>query len=175
MQFYHKSKQFPSIFIGVIILILSISISSFSLHKYYTSITKIEVNAEEQLLKMYTHVFVDDFEKLLYERYRLEIEDFSKISIDQKNKIGAYLDRKIKIASNRNPLEIKFLGCQLEDQLLYLYYEAPFDKKVQRLDIENTLLMDVFTNQQNTVDVTFDSKVKSVHLTQQNSKQTIFF
>jgi len=58
---------------------------------------------------------------------------------------------------------------------LYLYYEASLSQKVERLDIENTLLMDLFVDQQNTVDVTFDTEVKSVHLTQQNIKKTIFF
>jgi len=175
MQFYYKNKQFLSITRVLIFTLLLLGVSSFSVHKYYTSITKIEVDQKEQLLKMYTHVFVDDFEKLLQERYQLEIADFSKVSNTQKKQIENYLNKKIKLAVNRKPLTIKFLGCQLENQLLYLYYEASLSQKVERLDIENTLLMDLFVDQQNTVDVTFDTEVKSVHLTQQNIKKTIFF
>jgi len=81
MQFYYKNKQFLSITRVLIFTLLLLGVSSFSVHKYYTSITKIEVDQKEQLLKMYTHVFVDDFEKLLQERYQLEIADFSKVSI----------------------------------------------------------------------------------------------
>lgn len=175
MLFYNKNKQFKFIFGAIAFIILTISVSSFSLHKYYTSITKVEVDSEEQLLKIYTHVFVDDFEKLLKERYAIEVEDFSKIPLVQKAKIEEYLTRKVKLAVNRSPLEVKLLGCELENELLYLYYQAPFKKKLQRLDIENSLLMDMFTSQQNTVNVTFDNKVKSVHLTLQNSRKTIFF
>jgi|GEM_PF-3795967 len=175
MKFYYKNKQFKLISRTIVFFAIVLSISSFSLHKYYTSITKVEVDSEAQLLKMYTHVFVNDFEKLLKERYAMEIADFSEISIDQKNQIEEYLVSKIKLAVNRAPIKIEFLGCELENQLLYLYYQAPFFEKVQRLDIQNTLLMDLFVNQQNAVNVTFESEVKSVHLTQQNSQKTIFF
>lgn len=175
MQFYYKNKHFSPIIKSIGLLILVLSICSFSLHKYYTSITRIEVDSEAQLLKMYSHVFVDDFERLLKDRYQLEIEDFSKISLQEKQQIEEYIIRKINIAVNRSPLKIVFLGCELENQLLYLYYEAPFKEELKRLDIENSLLMDLYTEQQNNVNVSFNNKVKSVHLTQHNSKQTLFF
>ncbi len=175
MQFYDKSKQLRFVCKGVIALMLVLVSSSFTMHKYYSSITKIQVDTSEKLLKMHTAIFADDFEKVLSERYQLEVKDFSEISEKQKQTIATYLTRKIKIATNRAPLEITFLGCEVENQLVYLYYEAPYGEKVQRLDIENTLLMDVFSSQHNTVDVTLDTTVKSVHLTHQNSKKTIFF
>ncbi len=175
MQFYDKSKQLRFVCKGVIVLMLVLGFSSFTIHKYYSSITKIQIDSNEKLLKMHTAIFADDFEKVLSERYQLEVNDFSKISEEHKQIIATYISKKIKIQTNRAPLKITFLGCEAENQLVYLYYEAPYEEKVQRLDIENTLLMDVFSNQHNTVDVTLDSTVKSVHLTYQNNKKTIFF
>ncbi len=175
MWFYYKSKQFKIIYTSVLIFILGLSISSFTLHKYYVSISKIEIDSEAGLLKMYTKVFVDDFEKLLKERYDVEIVNFKEITNTEKQYIESYLTRKVKLAINRDPVSINFLGCELENQELYLYYEAPLETVVKRLDIENTLLMDLYTRQQNTVDVTFLNKVKSIHLTLQNNKKTLFF
>ncbi len=175
MPFNYKSKQFKSIPISIFLLVLSISITSFSIHKYYVSISKIEINKEEQLLKVYSKVFVDDFDKVLSERYNLEVTNFDETTDAENQQIAVYLNQKVKLAVNRIPVKINFLGCQLENDYLYLYYEAPFKKQVQRLDIENTLLMDLFTEQQNTVDVTLLNTVKSVHLTHQNIKKTLFF
>jgi len=160
-----------------IIVLLSVMIvaTSFSAHKYFSSITKVEVDTSSQLLKIYTSVFIDDFERLLQERYQLQVDDFSRLSTTQKNTIVNYLKAKVAFKANRKPLSLNFLGCQVENQLLYLYYEVPFQEKIQRLDIKNELLMDLYTDQHNTVDVTFDNALKSVHLTIQNKNKTIFF
>lgn len=150
-------------------------LTSFTAHKYYLSVTKIEIAPASKLLKVYTSVFVDDFERLLHERYQLQVEDFSSLTASQKNTIAKYLNSKVSFKVNRKPLSIHFLGCELENQQLYLYYQVPFQEKVQRLDIKNELLMGLYSDQHNTVDVTFDNAVKSVHLTLQNKEKTIFF
>lgn len=139
------------------------------------STTKVEVNNTSKILKVYTSVFVDDFERLLYERYELQVEDFSSLTPKQKSNIVKYLNSKVFFKVNRKPLSITFLGCEVENYQLFLYYEVPFTEKIQRLDLKNELLMDLYTDQHNTVDVTFDNSVKSVHLTIQNKEKTIFF
>ena len=103
MQFNYKNTLLKFRLFAVLLLISTLGITSFSAHKYYSSITKIEIDQDEKLVKVYTQVFVDDFEELLKERYDLEINDFNKISISEKKQIEIYLLRKVKMAAAANP------------------------------------------------------------------------
>ena len=77
------------IFIGLFVIL-----SSFVSHKYYNSITKIEINEGEKLLKIHTQLFVDDFEQLLKERYNMSSLVFSNLSEKEKETIKNYVTKK---------------------------------------------------------------------------------
>jgi len=148
---------------------------SFGFHKYYVSITKVEIDSESKLLKIYTKVFVDDFEKVMNERYELEIKDYSNLEFSAEESITSYLKNRIQFKANRTPLSLKFLGTELEGEMLYLYYEVPFPNKVQRLDIYNTLFQDFFSEQINNVDVSYKNQVKSLSLLKDATSGTLYF
>ena len=164
-------KLFYKIFLIVGVVLLT----SFSAHKYYFSITKIEVEESSKHLKIYTQVFIDDFEKLLKKRYQLSVKDFSALSEKEKNTIEKYVTTKLKLAVNRAPVKLKFLGCDPKNELLYIFVEGYFKDEVKRLKIENTILQDVFEQQQNKVDVTYKKQVKSVNLNAENTSGLIFY
>ena len=156
-------------FIGVL------SITSFSAHKYYFSITKVEVDESSKLLKIYSQVFMDDFEKLLKKRYQISIKDFSALSDKEKEIIEKYVTTKLKLTVNRAPVPLKLLGCDPKNELLYIFVEGNFKDEVRRLKIENTLLQDIFAEQQNKVDVTYKNKVKSLNLHSEATSGVLFY
>lgn len=174
-NFKFKNRYLKPFLRKVLVLVLFLSFNSFSSHKYYASITKVEVDNSENLLKAYTVLFVDDTEQLLKERYDLQVADFNNLNFEEKEILSRYLNSKVSFSVNRKPLNVKFLGTQLESQQLYLYYEASFQENPQRLDLKNELLMDLYDDQHNTVDVIFGNTVKSVHLNSQNRKATLYY
>lgn len=162
------------IFNFVLILVLLVS-SSFSAHKYYTSITKIEIDETAQLIKIHSQLFADDFEKVMNTRYNISSLDFSNLNENHKQIIGDYILKKMKLKANRVPLELHYLGCELEGELLYIYVEAKYNESIKRLDVENALLQDVFSEQQNKVDISYKNKVKSLHLHAEIPRGAVFF
>jgi len=158
------------IFIGLFVIL-----SSFVSHKYYNSITKIEINEGEKLLKIHTQLFVDDFEQLLKERYNMSSLVFSNLSEKEKEIVKNYVTKKMQIKINRSPVELMYLGCEVEGELLYIYLESETSEVVKRIDVENKLLQDLFTEQHNTVDVSYKNKVKSLHLHAEAPSGTLFF
>ncbi len=170
-----KIGNFTERFFTITFLIGVALLLSFSAHKYYASITKIEISEQEQLIKVYTQVFVDDFEDVLEERYQLNAVDFENLSGEEEKHIATYVAKKIQLKVNRQPLKLKFLGCEAKNELLYIFVEAPIKEIVKRFDVENTMLQDLFSEQQNTIDITNNSKTKSLHLYAENPSGTIYY
>lgn len=162
-------------FFQFILIMFCLAISSFSAHKYYASITKIEIDDSAQLLKIHSQLFADDFERVMHDRYGISSLVFSSLSDKEKQTIATYVTQKLAIKVNRSPLELSYLGCELEGELLYVYIEGKFEEPVKRLDIENTLLQDVFSEQQNKVDISYKNEVKSLHLHAEAPKGAVFF
>ncbi len=159
----------------IILITFTLSLASFTLHKYYSSITKIEVDNKDKLLKIHTQLFIDDFENVMQKRYDLTDIDFSNVSEKEQGKIKTYLTKKLQIQVNRSPLELSYLGLEQEGELLYVYLESKLEQTVKRIDVENSLLQDFFSEQHNIVDVKNNKQVKSLHLHAENPRGTIFF
>ena len=160
-------------------ILLSISILfllSFSIHKYYVSITKIEIDTSSLQVKIHSGLFVDDFEKLLEERFELRNVDFEDATEEVKINVKQYVERKIKFKLNRKEIPLRYLGFELEDEYIYFYVEGKIStKKIGRVDVENTMLQEIFTEQNNKIDITYKNEVKSVNLSTNVPSGTIYF
>ncbi|WP_010181330.1 DUF6702 family protein [Aquimarina agarilytica] len=170
-----KIGNFTGRFFTITFLIGLTVFLSFSAHKYYASITKIEISQQEQLIKVYTQVFVDDFEDVLEARYQLSSIDFENLNKIEEEFIKDYVTKKIQLKVNRQPLELRFLGCEAKNELLYLFVEASIKEKVKRFDVENRMLQDLFSEQQNTIDITNNNRKKSMHLHAENPSGTVYY
>ena len=162
-------------FFRFVLILVCLVDSSFSAHKYYTSITKIEIDDSTNLLKIHSQLFAEDFEKLMHDRYEISHLNFTSLSENEKQIMADYITKKIAIKVNRSPVELTFLGSELEGELLYVYLEGKYSENVKRLDVENTLLQDVFSEQQNKIDINYKNKVKSLHLHTEAPKGAVFF
>ena len=83
------------------ILVLLPLLAFTTAHKYYVSVTKIEYVQEKESVQIISRIFIDDFEKLLRERYDENItlgakEELSTIDVY----IERYLTEKLKIDIN---------------------------------------------------------------------------
>lgn len=170
-----KVSIFMKGFFRFILIIVCLLGSSFAAHKYYTSITKIEIDETAQLFKIHTQLFVDDFEKVMHERYGVSSLIFSSLSEKEKQLMATYITKKLSLKVNRSPVELSYLGCELEGELLYVYLEGKCLESVKRLDVENTLLQDVFSEQQNKIDINYKNKVKSLYLHTEAPRGAVFF
>ncbi len=148
---------------------------SFTDHKYYSSISTIELNSEEKIAKIHMQVFSDDLFKLFEERFSESPNDFNKLSPQQTKKLQAYLSSKIKLSINRKPISLNFLGLEEEKNLTHFYLEGKIQKNPQRIEVSNNVLQDIFSEQINIVHVKHEKTTKSVHLTYAKNKAVVFF
>lgn len=154
------------------ILIIIFPLLSFTvMHKYYVSLTEIEYVKEKKAVQIISRVFIDDFEKLLRERYDAEIT----LAIEnEKSNVNfyteKYLKEKFKIEINGQLIEYSFLGKEYEDDIMLCYLEIENTLEISTIRVINQILFDVFPEQQNIVRFKINSTKKSILLTKENDK-----
>lgn len=160
----HKIKIF---FLLMVLPLLSFKV----VHKYYVSVTEIEYAEDKQSLQIISRVFIDDFEKLLRERYN------EKITLAVENEmeivdfyIQKYLNEKFKIEINNQLVDLNFLGKEYEDDIMLCYLEIENIEHISRIQVVNQVLFDVFPDQQNIVRIKINSTNKSILLNKENDK-----
>lgn len=159
----------------VLVILLPI-LSSFYAHKYYLSVTDIAFNEEAKAIQIISRLFYDDLEAVLQERYD---ENLMVDPAEDQKKLDAYLSRylraKLKITVNGREQEVNFLGKEYEDDYVVCYVEIANIEDVKSVNIENTLLMDVFPEQKNMVHTEILGKKKSLLLREGKTKALLNF
>ncbi|WP_250433036.1 DUF6702 family protein [Hanstruepera flava] len=147
-----------------------------SVHEYYVSITQIEFVKEKRSVQIISRIFIDDFEKLLRERYdsniTLAIEDeSSKVDFYTER----YLKEKVKIKINGKEAVMTFIGKEYEADIMYCYLEIESVSSIQSFEISNQVLFDLYSEQQNIVRTKINGKNKSFILIKENDKGLLNF
>ena len=157
----------------VILLVLS----SFSpIHKFYVSVTQINYAEEQKSLQIISRLFIDDMEKVLKERYDAEIRLGSEEDTEKVDKLlQKYLRQKLKIEVNDEEKPLVFIGKEYENDLLLCYLEISDISSLQTITVTNSILMDVFEEQQNIVHVKKGKERKSLILQKELEQSLLKF
>ena len=145
-------------------------------HKYYVSVTQIDYVKEKKAIQITSRLFIDDFERLLQERYD------DKIILDtgkDEKQIDFYIEKYIKskflIKLNGEAVTYTFLGKEYENDIVYCYIEIENVEEVKSFEVENRILFDIFSDQKNVVRTFINSKHKTFVLIPENDKGLLNF
>ncbi|GAB5400657.1 MAG: hypothetical protein Aureis2KO_22420 [Aureisphaera sp.] len=161
--------------IALVALLIPV-LTSFTAHKFYVSITKVEFAEEEQSLQIISKIFIDDIEDVLQERYDKNLvlgegyEKDSDVSLMKK-----YVLQKLDVQVNGVPMKYEILGHEYENDIVKIYIEILQISELESIMIENKILMDMFEEQQNIIHVKRYKKRKSLVLDRDNPKGTLNF
>ena len=139
-------------YLTLTIFIGSLLITSNTKHDYYVSNTIIQYSKEEKSLQIISQIFIDDFEKLIRERYDKNItlaEEGEPEIVDTY--MERYLSNKLKIKVNGKDYDFKYLGKEYKNDITYCYLEIENVKKIKSINVTNRILFDVLPEQQNLV------------------------
>lgn len=158
-------------------LLAIFSLLSFTtVHKFYVSVTEVEHNEQAQSLQVISRVFTDDFENVLKARYAENIRLGKDIETPgAETYIKKYLEQKIQIAIDGKKVALDYLGKEYDNDMIIFYIEVPGIKEINRIDVENSVLMDLFEEQKNLVHVEVGGKTKSMVLVAGNERSSLKF
>jgi hypothetical protein len=162
-----------------LIFILSVGLtltSSNTKHEYYVSVTNIEHAKEQESVQIISQVFIDDFERLIRERYDETItlaEDDEPELVDEYMK--RYLEDKLKISINGKAYKFNFIGKEYKEDITYCYLEIENIKNIKSISVINRILFDILPEQQNIVRLKLNDRNKSFLLIPENDECMLNF
>lgn len=161
----------------ILILLAFFALSSFSnVHKFYVSVTEIELNPKSQSLQIISRVFTDDLENVLRQRYDDNIRLGKGYEAgDVQRVIPKYLHQKLKISIDGRSQDLKYIGMEYDNDMTVFYIEAENVKSFQNIKIMNALLTDLFEDQKNLVHVEYKDKTKSLILAKGKEEDILKF
>ncbi|WP_159799558.1 DUF6702 family protein [Flavobacterium sp. MK4S-17] len=150
----------------LLFFLIIFGLSSFTNHKFYVAVFQLEYVQQKNVIQVTSRVFIDDLEKEMNEEYNRKFYiGTSKEVPDLKDYLSRYFSGKIKVKLNGNEKPIKFLGNEIEDDVLICYFTIPAQTPVKKLEIKNTTLFKTFHEQQNIIHTNINSNKKSLLLT----------
>lgn len=127
---------------------------SAAAHKFYTSLARVEYNAEEKSVEVTLRVFADDLELALKRRTGREVKlDRTK---DAGQLVLAYLRDTFEIKNRDGETKaLKWVGMELRAGVVWLYVEAEMPEGLSGARLRDHLLFELFAEQVNTVSVRY--------------------
>ena len=146
------------------ILILPL-LFAFTLHKYHLGNTKIVFNKSQQVVEITMRFFVDDIETSLNKLNQVTLELGNERELKNADVyLEKYLLENFKVRINNRKVTYKYLGNEVEKDIIYFYAEIDSITDIASIRVENTVLLEEFDDQQNIIRLRVNEKKKTLLL-----------
>jgi hypothetical protein len=154
--------------------VLIIPMMAFGLHEHYISLTKINYAKDKKSVQVTMRYFIDDVEKVLETRYELPMELATKSENKKTDQyLETYINQKFKISINDLEQTYVYLGKEYEDDLVYFYLEIENVDGIKNIEVQNSMLVEEFEDQQNFIKLTIGNVQKTFILIKANDKEML--
>ncbi|WP_241738915.1 DUF6702 family protein [Pontibacter beigongshangensis] len=141
-------------------------------HDYHASITDIRYNPKTQRLEVAIKVFMDDLEEALSRKSKAKVVYSNSEQVQQL--LQAYLRRHLVFEQEKGkPLQQHFLGSEAETDAVWAYVEVPVPDARRPLLVHNTVLMELFDDQMNIVNINSKGKTNSLLFQQYDREKKV--
>lgn len=147
-----------------IIAYLIVSLFSLnSFHDYHTSLTEINYNPKNKSLEASIRLFSDDLELAL-----TKLNGGKKTTLDSQTEViepllELYIKKNFAIVSpNKEVKKIKYYGKEKEAEATWVYVEVLDCAQIKDFTLFNTILIDLFSDQNNLVNIIYPSLKKTL-------------
>ena len=143
-------------------------------HDFHVSITRVDYADQE--LQCTLRLFTDDLEQRIEKEVGLKLALGTPEESPQADEaISAYIEEQFRIEMDNSPLEFKFLGKEVDYEMVYLHFYFPCPEVPKSLSISNRVFFDSFDDQSNIVNVRIDGMLRSAFLNSSKTAQILEF
>lgn len=139
--------------------------SSFTLHRkihdFHTSLTEMRYNTKSKTFEISLRVFTDDLQKVLS-----ETNQNKKFLVENNDKndsfVEAYIKKQFVVVNAKNQKTIiNYIGKEKEGEATWIYLEMPVIESINGSKIHNNVLIDMFEDQTNILNIFIQNQKKS--------------
>jgi hypothetical protein len=164
-----KNKRFL-----LFIIVFSVAVSSFEMHKFYVSVTQINFNQDKKIVQITSRIFIDDLNNALEKKHKKKFHIGSTKETDEEIQLlKKYINDNFSIKVNNKPKQVVYLDKEIEDDVIIVYQVIRGIPKINSLQIKNTLLFDFLLEQQHIIHTQVLTKKQSALLTLENSEELL--
>ena len=136
-------------------------------HPFHVSVTDIKFKSEQRAIQISMRVFLDDLE-LGLQAYtgdeKLDILDETKWDFI-KESLKPYVLENFYLADEKGRVfDLQYVGAEIEEDVMWCYLEVEKVKKLTSVTLRNTILHEVWNDQENLVHFRAYDQVKSERL-----------
>ena len=139
-----------------------------STHKFYLSNTTIEFNAETRVLEITCKIFTDDLEQAI-EAQCYRYNSLYPQTPEVFELVKKYIGDKISLQVGGRNVVLNFLGYSVDNDMTTLFIEGNYFEPNQVI-INNTILLELYADQQNIVDVRWSGQSKREYFTKDKTQ-----
>jgi hypothetical protein len=155
----------------IVFFVLLVSLSSMAVHKFYTSIYQINYVPQKKMIQITSRIFIDDLNNALEKRFHTKSfigtdKETPQDEIAMKN----YLAEKFALKVNGVLKPMNFRSKEIEANVLICYFRITDIPKITKLEIENSALTELNSDQQNIIQANISGEKQSLLLTSANFK-----
>ena len=145
-------------------------------HPFHVSICMIDHNAETNGIEITHKIFCDDL--------NLALEDLGvvnpRLGTEREHKdvemyIERYLRTNFSLKLDGEEIEWKWIGREVEDDVLWVYLEGKHTNTPVEAEVTNTILIEVFEDQSNLTHVKVKQATKTMHFNRAEMTKRLYF
>ena len=131
-------------------------------HPFYVSVTEIKQNPANHSIEISCRMFYDDLEKALEKQYHVQLDIVKPKDKAQINKlINDYVKKHLIIRADGKPLNLSFLGYEIQEDGAWTYFEVKGIQAVKEVQVHDDLLYEQHPEQINMMHVIINNQRKS--------------
>jgi len=149
--------------VRILLLLSALLVAPLASHDYYVSILTIRHNPESATLDLTWRMTTHDIEhNLLPESGDRDLKlGTTKELSEADSLLATYLLRHLELRMDGVPLVVQYLGKEVEMDDLYCYLQVEGVPRLGTLTVKNTLLQDLFDEQENVVHLEVGGRTRS--------------
>ncbi len=134
-------------------------------HPLHVSVTEINHNATDKTLEISCKLFTDDFERVLTQNYKTKVDLINPPDRPAMEKlVNDFIHKHLMVKADGKPVQFSYLGFEKDNDAIYTYLQVDNIGTVKKLEVINTILYELFTDQINLMHITVGGKRKSTKL-----------
>lgn len=125
-------------------------------HEFHVSRCLVEYNTKDQAVQITLNIFIDDLESALAEQGAKELFIGTEREVEKADQyIAKYIEQRLFLSINETDFEYEYLGKETSDDLasIWCYLEIEGIQDLQKISISYSLLMELYDDQKNIINV----------------------
>lgn len=163
MKIQIKLLLIPLLFFGLV---------SATVHKFHIALFQIEFAPEKKMLQITSRIHTDDLNKALEIKYKKNIVLKADNNSSDDMLFQEYVNNRFSVKVNGQTKPLHFLSKEIDGDELICYWSIKNISKINDLEVRNSVLIEMFSDQQNLVNVSVLGEKQSYLFTHSSTSKT---